>query len=383
MDIYAINYKTEQPVKVEISQGLISGVYALNDSIYEGLPYIGPGLIDLQVNGYKGVDFNTLPLQSDSVKEMTSALWMQGVTTYFPTVITNSDEFIKKALQSIVLACKEYEDVAASIGGIHLEGPFISNEDGPRGAHSMDFVRAPEWPLFEGWQEAAEGKIKLITLSPEWKGSARFIEQCVKQGVKVAIGHTSANAEQISEAVSAGATLSTHLGNACHHLLPRHENYIWEQLASDNLWASIIADGFHLPDSLLKVFLKVKPGRVMLVSDATSFAGLAPGVYSTHIGGVVELSKEGKLFIQGHPKTLAGSAQSILWGVEQLVQKQLLPLKDAWDLASIKPKEFLGEDSLDFLQVGTSQDLVLFQKTSSGIQVMQTIKSGRPVFINQ
>lgn len=382
MDIYAINYKTQQPVKVEISQGLISGVYALNDSIYEGLPYIAPGLIDLQVNGYKGVDFNTLPLKGNHIKEMSSALWMQGVTTYFPTVITNSDEFIKKALQSIVIACKEYEEVAASIGGIHLEGPFISTEDGARGAHSRDFVKAPDWHLFESWQEAAEGKIKLITLSPEWKGSARFIEQCVNHSVKVAIGHTSANAEQISEAISAGATLSTHLGNACHHLLPRHENYIWEQLASENLWASIIADGFHLPDSLLKVFLKVKSGKIMLVSDSTSFAGLAPGVYSTHIGGVVELNEEGKLFIQGHPKTLAGSAQSILWGVNQLVQKQLLSLNDAWDLASIKPKEFLGADQQEFLQVGTSQDLVLFQKTTDGIQVFQTIKSGRPVFIN-
>lgn len=380
MNITGINFLTGEPVKLQFSgRELIGESHALEGSV-ESLPYIAPGLVDLQVNGFKGFDFNTLPISGLEIKQITESLWEQGVTTYFPTVITNSDQKIRQALKCIVSACRESDQVNLSIGGIHLEGPFISAEDGPRGAHSKEYVRSPDWNLFEQWQEAAEGKIKIITLSPEWPGSARFIEQCVRHDVKVAIGHTAATADQIKEAVSAGASLSTHLGNGCHQSMHRHNNYIWEQLASDGLWSSIIADGFHLPDSVLKVFIKVKPEKTLLVSDATSFTGLAPGVYSSHIGGEVELSPEGKLFIRDKPDTLAGSAQSLLQGVNQLILKNILPAREAWNMASLKPMEYLQEGRRIPFSTGPGPDFVLFKMGVQGIEILHTIKSGKIVF---
>ncbi|HEX7756317.1 MAG TPA: hypothetical protein VF421_13280, partial [Niabella sp.] len=151
-------------------------------------------------------------------------------------------------------------------------------------------------------------------------------------------------------------------------------------LASETLWASIIADGFHLPDAVLKVFLKVKQGKSFLVSDTTRFAGLSPGIYTTHIGGKVKLDPEGRLSVYETPQALAGSAKSLLWCVEHLVKKEICTLEAAWDLASVQPAAFLGDLQPDALAPGMPADLVLFGKTEQGIRVLQTIKSGKIVF---
>ena len=142
-----------------------------------------------------------------------------------------------------------------------------------------------------------------------------FIEKCAGAGVTVSIGHTGASPEQIREAVKAGATMSTHLGNGAHVQLRRHPNYLWEQLAHDELSACIIADGFHLPDAVMKVFLRVKGPRAMLVSDAVYLSGLAPGTYETHIGGKVVLTPEGRLHLAGNPDLLAGATETLAGGV--------------------------------------------------------------------
>lgn len=380
MLITARHYRTDQPVQLELNGGIIEKIHPVSTAADASCPCIGPGLMDLQVNGYKGVDFNDPPVGEGNIQELVHSLWEQGVTSFFPTVITNSGPQIIHALKDIVLACEKDPEAGQSVCGIHLEGPFISPQDGPRGAHDKAYVQPPDWDLFSAWQEAAEGKIRLITLSPEWPGSNAFIEKCVQSGVKVSIGHTAADATQIQEAVAAGATLSTHLGNATHLLLPRHPNYIWEQLASETLWASIIADGFHLPDAVLKVFLKVKQGKSFLVSDTTRFAGLSPGIYTTHIGGKVKLDPEGRLSVYETPQALAGSAKSLLWCVEHLVKKEICTLAAAWDLASVQPAAFLGDLQPDALAPGMPADLVLFGKTEQGIRVLQTIKSGKIVF---
>src|SRR5699024_2348415 len=153
-----------------------------------------------------------------------------------------------------------------------------------------------------------------------------FIHQATKSGVKVAIGHTAATTEQIVEAVQAGATLSTHLGNGAHVTLPRHPNYIWDQLAEDRLWASVISDGHHLPNNVLKVFNKVKQENMILVSDSVVLAGMSPGEYTTPIGGNVVLTKSGRLHLRDEFHLLAGSAQNILQGVENLVKNNLANL---------------------------------------------------------
>src|SRR5699024_717401 len=153
------------------------------------------------------------------------------------------------------------------------------------------------WQEFVKLQESAEGKIKIITISPEYDSAVDFIKQATKENVKVAIGHTAATSAQIRRAVEAGAVLSTHLGNGAHVTLPRHPNYIWDQLAEENLWASVISDGHHLPTNVLNVFNKVKEEKMILISDSVALAGKEPGNYKTAVGGEVTLTEKGKLHL--------------------------------------------------------------------------------------
>ncbi len=372
--INATHYKTDKPVSVEIENGHIARI---SDSDKKSDLIIAPGLIDLQVNGYNGIDLNGSGLTTADIELLTYNICKDGVTSYFPTVITGSSHKIESLLRVIDSACKDLPFVNACIGGIHLEGPFISSDDGPRGAHPKEFVKAPDWDLFCRWQKAAGGRIRIITLSPEWPGSVEFIAKCTANGVTVSIGHTAANPEQIRQAIEAGASMSTHLGNGSHLMMHRHANYIWQQLASDHLWASVIADGFHLPKALLKVFLRAKQNKSILVSDATYFTGFAPGEYESPIGGRVRLEANGRLSMARNAELLAGSAKSLLCCVNYLVNQKIVSLSDAWDMASVRPMSLLMEKTMDGLQVGERADLVLFEVIDNKILIKQTLKSGK------
>jgi len=341
---------------------------------------VAPGFVDLQINGYGGFDVNEQPLGEETLSQMIRAIWREGVTTCFPTVITNSPEAILATMKAIARSCERDQVVAEGMGGIHLEGPFISPEDGPRGAHSREFVRAPDWGMFCDWQEASGGRIRLITLSPEWPGSVEFISRCVESGVKVSIGHTAATPGQIAGAARAGARLSTHLGNAAHLVLPRHPNYIWEQLAQDELWATMIADGFHLPDQVLKVVMKVKRDRAMLVSDAVALCGMPAGEYTTPVGGKVVLTAEGRLHLKENEKLLAGSARMLLHGVDYLSNHELANHEDAWHMASELPAKFMGLEVAAGVVLGAPADLVLFDRIDERTVIEATYKSGRLVY---
>jgi N-acetylglucosamine-6-phosphate deacetylase len=343
-------------------------------------PFVGAGLVDLQINGFRGLDFNTLPVRADLPGEVSRELFKEGVTSYLATVITNAPSAIEEAVRSIARGCAAHPDAAAAIAGIHLEGPFISPEDGPRGAHDRKFVRPPDWSLVRRWQEEAEGRIRLLTLSPEYPGAPAFIRKCVASGIAVSIGHTAATPEEIRQAVEAGATFSTHLGNGAHLSLPRHPNYLWEQLAQDALRACIIADGFHLPDSVIKVIMRVKGTDAMLASDAVYLSGLRPGRYTTHIGGKVVLTREGKLHLAGNEKLLAGSVMMLREGVDHLVRRGLCDLGEAWDMASTRPAAAMGLPVRRGLVPGAPADLVVFERTRDRIQILETWKAGVRVY---
>ncbi|MBT2765451.1 amidohydrolase family protein [Paenibacillus sp. ISL-20] len=342
--------------------------------------WIAPGLVDLQINGGYGHDFNSLPLTTETVIQATRRLWEKGVTQYYPTVITNGDEEIEHLLRVIDAACLEDEAVRSTIGGIHLEGPFLSPEEGPRGAHDSRYIKAPDWALFSRWQAASGNRIRIVTLSPEWPEAADFIQACVKAGIVVSIGHTAATPEQIREAVEAGATMSTHLGNGAHLTLPRHPNYIWEQLAQDQLWAGIIADGNHLPDSVIKVMLRAKSSKALLVSDAVYLSGMPPGEYETHIGGNVVLTPEGRLHLARKPELLAGSAMMLADAVWRLVQSGLCAFPEAWDMASTLPVQAMGKADHYGLKRGAQADFVVLEKEEGGLRMVETVKGGRSVY---
>lgn len=281
-----------------------------------------PGLIDLQVNGYAGYDVNADDVDVQTLTALTHALWAQGVTTYLPTVITASEEKIAHVLSVVAAARRNDPLLAHSIAGIHVEGPSLAADDGPRGAHDTRHLRDPDPAELERWQRAADGLVRIVTLAPERTGAAEYIAAATAQGVRVSIGHCTPEPEQVRAAVDAGASLSTHLGNGTHAMLPRHPNHLWTQLAEDRLTAMLIADGHHLPAETLTAMIRAKtPERCVLTSDSAALAGSDPGVYPSPVGGSVEVRADGSLTLPG-TGLLAGSGRSLRgcldWAAEHL-----------------------------------------------------------------
>jgi N-acetylglucosamine-6-phosphate deacetylase len=373
------SYLYGQPLEIKISEGKISSVQDALEELPQDI-YIGPGLFDIQVNGYAGMDYNLVQNNFANLAQISHKLYEQGVTSHFPTIITTSPDQFSKLIRQI-MQLRELDELAKdSIAGIHIEGPFISPEDGPRGAHPREHVIAPDWDLVQKWQEEADGLIRMITFSPEWENSISFIKSCVKNGILVSIGHTNANPQQIVDAVKAGARLSTHLGNGMHPILARHPNYLWSQLAEENLSASIIADGFHLPKEVIKVFKKVKGENLLLVSDSVSLAGMPPGDYHSPIGGQVTLTSEGKLHLSSNPKILAGSAMNLRQGVSFLLENHLASIKVAWEMASTRPHQLFDMNFNPFQKGQNADFIVVKAEAGASFQVLKTIKNGKVVY---
>jgi N-acetylglucosamine-6-phosphate deacetylase len=294
-----------------------------------------PGFFDLQVNGFAGVDFNAPDLHPDQIDTAIGHLRRTGVTRFLPTLITAPlDAFARNAR----LLSRSRD---AAIAGVHMEGPYLSPDDGPRGAHPRAHLMAASVEDFERRQEAAGGRIVLVTLAPEVPGALPLIEYLVTRGVRVALGHTAASPDQLEAAIAAGATLATHLGNGCAQMLPRHPNGIWTLLAADRLTASFIVDGHHLPAATVKAMIRAKTGaRSILVTDATAAAGSPPGTY--WIGSVRgELDATGRVSLPGTPY-LAGSALTMPEAIANTVRFTDLAVSDAAALASAVPARVMG-----------------------------------------
>ncbi|MDF2724268.1 MAG: N-acetylglucosamine-6-phosphate deacetylase, partial [Paenibacillus sp.] len=255
------------------------------------------------------------------------------------------------------------------------------------GAHLLAYIRDPDWDEFSGWQAASGGRIRMVTLAPERAGAIPFITALRQAGIVAAIGHTAATTEQIERAVEAGATMSTHLGNGSHPIIPRHPNYIWDQLANDKLWAGLIADGHHLPPSVLKVMLRTKRDKAILVSDAVKFAGMPPGRYSTVINAEVELHANGRLNTVTNPAILAGSASSLADGIANAISWGGVTLAEAIRMVTLYPAQLMGQSRLGRLEPGAAGNLTLFdcqpcdgQDAHGRIIIRETVLEGRTMY---
>lgn len=360
---------------------------AFHDAIHSATPsaetsdlYLAPGLIDLQVNGFAGVDYNHPQTPHEEIARSLRAQFATGVTRLYPTVITGAPDAMQACLRNLAAARDSFPGGHA-IDGFHVEGPHISPEDGPRGAHPRQWVRPPDLDEFHRWQDAACGRIRIVTLSPEWPAALRYIERITADGVVASIGHTQATAAQITDAVAAGATLSTHLGNGAHPLLRRHPNYIWEQLAEDRLMAGFIVDGIHLGAAFLKSAIRAKTvGRSVLVTDAATPAGARPGRYLL-ADQPVDLTEDGRVVLAGTGR-LAGSALHMHHGVENLMRLAALPLPDAIRMATLNPARAGRVSGRDQgLVPGAPADIVQFRLTPSNqIEIAATWLAGVQVY---
>jgi N-acetylglucosamine-6-phosphate deacetylase len=355
--LVARRYDTLRPVAIEMEGGRIRRIEAVDDG--SNLPLVAPGLVDLQINGFGGIEFNDPELTIEKVRRVALSQDQFGVTAFLATCTTDSHEVFRHAFTTIARAIRELPEVAKRIPGIHLEGPFISPDDGPRGAHPKTHVRPPDWDEFQRLQEAAEGRIKLLTISAEYDNSPEVIRRVSGSGVLAAIGHTQATSDQIKACVDAGARMSTHLGNGAHPTIRRHPNYIWDQLADDRLVASLIVDGHHLPPAVVKSMVRAKtPERIVLVSDITSMGGMPPGRYQTGLGEL-EVLPTGKLVPAGQPGILAGAALPIHVCVANVMRFAGVDLATAINMASVWAARLIGLDHPG-LEVGAPANLVVF-----------------------
>jgi N-acetylglucosamine-6-phosphate deacetylase len=338
--------------------------------------WITPGLLDLQVNGWGSHLLTDPTVGPGEVAAVAELLLAAGVTGFCPTITTDSRSTIERAMRAIASACSSHPAVRGRVLGIHLEGPYISALDGPRGAHSREHVRPPDWDEFQHWQEAADGLIRLVTLAPELPGALEFITRLRASGVRVALGHHAATREQIDAAVAAGAVLSTHLGNGAHAELPRHPNYIWDQLANDGLSASIIPDGYHLPPTVVQSFVRAKGvQRLILVSDAIALAGVQPGHYS-FAGQDVVAEAGGPVRLAGTP-FLVGSTLRLCDGLNNVMAFAGTAWPDVVRMATENPARLMGlEEERGFLRVGTRADLAVFRRTGAGYELAYTVAGG-------
>ena len=376
-NIHGILYSDNSFVSITMENGKISELQKIKNSKNTSNVYIAPGLIDVQINGYMGVDFSGPDLTVEGAKKATKALWKAGVTTYFPTIITSDIDRIKKNF-AILAKAKQDPEIGTSIAGFHLEGPYISPLAGFRGAHLEKYIKAPNWEEFQEIQKAANNGIILITMAPELEGAIPFIKKCVASGVTVSLGHHNGSANDVQLAVEAGAKMATHLGNGCANEINRHNNPLWPQLSNDAITASIIVDGFHLRREEVRTFYKAKGvGNTILVSDALDLAGLPPGEYTRGertlllTEDVVKLPKE---------NVLAGAASPISKCVGVVMEYTDCGLKNAIQMASTNPAKLFSLDNLGEIKKGNLADLIQFTLKNNRITILKTYVNGSLVY---
>ena len=378
MSFKGYNYFDNKPIEVLSKNGKISKINEVKFASGDDKLFIAPGFIDNQVNGYNDVNFMGVGLTVEKIKDTVAEFWKQGVTTFFPTLITSGHKQIIRNLKTFVEAQKDSE-IASSIPGFHLEGPYISPVDGYRGAHPLEHVRLPNWEEFQQYIEAANNKIIQVTLAPEVEGAIPFIKKCVDEGIVVALGHHNGSAEDIKKATDAGAVLCTHLGNGCARNIDRAFNPLWAQLAEDRLNIQLICDGFHLEPEQVRTFYKTKgKDSIILTSDIVHIAGLPPGIYN-FFGEEIEMTADG-MVVNPKTKTFAGAGLPLKIGIENIMKFTNCSLADAVNMVTLNYTKLFPLSDRGKLAEEKRADIVIFEFKNNKIEIIKTIVAGKEVY---
>lgn len=300
--------------------------------------------IDLQVNGYAGVDFNAPGLTVEAVKAVTERLEADGTTGYLPTLVTGDPDMLIGTIRVVMQARRKYPVCEKNILGFFMEGPFISDQPGAVGTHPIEWVRKPDWDLFSRFQDAAEGMVRMVNVAAEIPGMPAFVEKLSASGVSVSLGHQLASTpKEIEACVAAGAKAFTHLGNGIPNMINRHNNIINTALVEDRASVMFIADGHHLPDTLLKLYVRAVPlGRLIAVSDAQYPAGMPPGEYEV-CGAHARLETSGLLWNPSR-NCLVGATTPIAKCMENLQSVCGLTMNECRRIGHDNPLELIGRN---------------------------------------
>ena len=342
-----------RPGDVEVEAGLVTAVGLAGP----GHGVAVPGFVDLQVNGFGGVDF--LDASSADYRVAGDALLETGVTAFLPTLITSPEEELLGALREVPGG-----EARPRILGVHLEGPFLS--PARLGAHGASARRDPDLALLDRLLDA--GDVRLMTLAPELPGADALIDRLVERGVTVALGHTDATAAQANAAFDRGASGVTHLFNAMRPFMHRDPGVIGASLARTDVVVSVIVDGIHLAPETVLLAWRVAGDRLALVTDAITAAGLSDGAFS--FGRLdIEVS-EGA--VRGPDGVLAGSVLTMIEAVRNL-HALGAPLERAVAAATSTPARFLGEPELARIAPGLAADIVVL---NDAIEIERVVVGG-------
>ena len=312
-------------------------------ALRSGMRAAEPKWVDLQVNGRVGVGFTSSKLTEEGVLKVVEALRDGGTDAFLPTVVTSSDDTMIHAIRTIRSAMKRYPECERRILGLHLEGPFISDVPGYSGAHNKRWTRDCDFAVFERWQDAADGLVRLVTIDGDRKGAEDFARRVTAAGAVVSLGHTTTwKTEDLDRLARAGAKAVTHLGNALPNELPRHHNLIWTALANPHYTAMFIADGFHLPKEMLHAYVRVAPlDRLVTVSDCSPWGGLPPGRYES--GGHVSVLEPSGFLRSPATNSLDGSSCLMADCMKVLMSPEVgLSYEDCLKIGRENPLKLIG-----------------------------------------
>ena len=329
---------------------------------------LAPGLIDIHIHG--GVGYDVMQDDNDSRAAFERFLVQHGVTSYCPTTVTASLNETLRALEYLASAVEQAEKSAALHRarplGIHLEGPFLSHLR--RGVHPPEKLVTPDIQAFDRFWQAAQGRIRVMTIAPELPGALEVIAEANRRGVCVSMGHSDATLEQAKAGIAAGARHATHTFNAMRPLGHRDPGIAGEVLTNDAINADIIADGIHVHPSMVQVFLKAKGSdRAVLITDATAATGMPEGQYM--LGSLEVEVRDGKCL---HDGKLAGSVLTLDRAVRNSMQFADLDLQQAVQLASLNPARAVNVDR-GILQADRPADLIALSPSG---EVKTTIVNG-------
>lgn len=299
-----------------------------------------PGFVDLQVNGYAGVDFSSDRMTEADFIDACRKLLKKGTAAFLPTVITSAPSLYRRNLP-MMARVMDLPEFRGRLLGFHLEGPFISPQPGAVGVHNPRYVMSPSVQKLDELQKLADGKIRLLTVAAELPKIEVVIKRATRLGISVSLGHQLAGADEIESAAVVGTRAATHLGNGMPNEINRHVNPLWPVIANDDLTAMLITDGHHLPATLIKTIIRAKGWqRVAVVSDAAPLAGMAPGKYST-LGNDVVLERNGRLHNPAK-KCLCGSSATMIECMNHLASLNLLSLRELLAVGFNNPLRLIG-----------------------------------------
>ena len=334
--------------------------------------WLSPGLFDIQVNGMLGYNLSDEDLTVDRVAEINEALESRGVTRWCPTITTQDPVIVERNLG--ILREVIEKNIVPNVHCIHMEGHYISSEEGYRGVHMERFIRDPDPEEFDRWQRKSGGHIGLFSLAPERKGAIEFIRKLRNEGVRVGLVHHHADHETVLEAYAAGACLSTHLVNGCAKMIHRQHNILWSQLSIDDMWASFIADGYHIPHYTLRTVIKARGiNRSILTSDLAHLSGMPEGEYFKYDRTVVV--KDGGLWVKGEgTDLLSGAVKTLEQDCEYLAVHSGFSIEHALLMASLNPGRYFGIEDQMGLFPGRKPPLVVFSWQNNKLSVKKILR---------